>query len=113
KAELPHGRFEQMINAELPFGERTAQCLMAIARDKRLRKRTMVRLLPSCWRTLDELTRLDDAQFRAALADGLITPEMQRSAVEVFRAMTVQVTSSPPQKPPIHMVTEVAAPPTT
>jgi Protein of unknown function (DUF3102) len=38
KAKLPHGRFERMVQNELPFGERTAQALMAIAKDARLQK---------------------------------------------------------------------------
>jgi hypothetical protein len=56
KAELPSGQFEKMRN-ELPFGERTEERLMAIARDKRLRQATHGSLLPPSWRTVFELTR--------------------------------------------------------
>jgi len=38
KAALPHGKFEKMVRSELPFRERTAQMLMAIAADTRLAK---------------------------------------------------------------------------
>jgi hypothetical protein len=55
KKEL-RGRFEEMVRTQLPFRERTAQCLMKIAGDKRLReKRTVVRLPPH-WRTLAEIS---------------------------------------------------------
>jgi hypothetical protein len=81
KAALPHGRFEKMVQRGLPFGERTAQCLMALAKDARLRKAHHGALLPPSWRTLYELSRLSDENFSAALADGLITPEMRRSDI--------------------------------
>jgi hypothetical protein len=43
---LPHGQFIAMVENDLPFGRRTAQRLMAIARDVRLSKREMFRVLP-------------------------------------------------------------------
>jgi hypothetical protein len=98
KAKLPHGQFEAMVRNELPFGERTAQCLMAIAKDARLRRAHHGSLLPPSWRTLDELTRLSDEQFDAAVANGTINPEMTRGDVvtrprhapEVGKAATIR-----------------------
>jgi hypothetical protein len=81
KAALKHGQFEKMVRNALPFRERTAQCLMAIAKDKRLRKANHGALLPPPWRTLYELTRLSDEGFDTALADGLIKPDMHREDV--------------------------------
>jgi hypothetical protein len=75
---LPHGQFEKMVRNELPFGERTAERLMAVAADKRLRNPTHVSHLPRSWGTLYELSRLDDEQFADLLADGTINPEMTR-----------------------------------
>jgi hypothetical protein len=96
KKKMPHGQFERMVQNALPFGERTAQALMKIARDKRLREAHRGALLPPSWRTLDELTRLTDEQFSAALSNGVIRPDMERHDVpprprhapEVYRAAT-------------------------
>jgi N6-adenosine-specific RNA methylase IME4 len=76
KASLPHGEFGKMIAAELPFSARTAQRLMSIAADERLRH--SVSRLPPAWGTLYELTKLDDEQFGARLSDGTINPDMDR-----------------------------------
>lgn len=81
KAALPHGEFVAMITADLPFGPRTAQRLMAIAGDERLADLTRASLLPPSWTTLYELTKLDDDQFREALDNGLIRPDLERSEI--------------------------------
>lgn len=76
KSALAHGEFQAMVESDLPFGPRTARRLMAIGRDKRLTERTHTSVLPPSWMTLYELTRLDDADFDAAIADGTIRPDM-------------------------------------
>ena len=81
KAALEHGEFSGLIREKLPFGQRTAQMLMRIAEDPRLSNAKHVSLLPPAWGTLYELTRLDDQQFEAWLADGTIRPDMERKAV--------------------------------
>jgi N6-adenosine-specific RNA methylase IME4 len=81
KRALP-GEFEAMVERDLDFGPRTARRLMAIAADRRLR--THGSALPPSWRTLYELTRLDDDTFAAAVASGTINAEMQRKDVLVF-----------------------------
>ncbi|HWX36746.1 MAG TPA: MT-A70 family methyltransferase [Steroidobacteraceae bacterium] len=81
KAQLDHGEFTAMVNAKLPFGPRTATRLMAIGRDSRLTNRTHVSVLPNSWGTLYELTKLDDDQFQAKIADGTIRPEMERKDI--------------------------------
>jgi hypothetical protein len=78
KGALPHGRFQDMVEAELPFNVRAAERLMAIAQDARLTNPTHVSLLPPHWGTLYELTRLDDDIFEGKLKDGTIHPEMTR-----------------------------------
>jgi hypothetical protein len=91
KDELAHGEFARMIMHELPFSPRTAQSLMAIARDERLRKAHHDALLPPSWRTLDELTRVDDEQFSQGLSRGIINPNMQRSdACNLHRTVFVE-----------------------
>ena len=81
KAALPHGEFEAMVESDLPFGARTAQRLMAIASHPILTRATHVSVLPAAWGTLYELTKLPDDIIEAALADGSITPRMERKDV--------------------------------
>ena len=55
KKQLKHGEFTAMVENDLPFSSRTAQRLMAIARDKRMAKATHASHLPVCWSTLAEI----------------------------------------------------------
>jgi N6-adenosine-specific RNA methylase IME4 len=71
-----------MVERDLLFGPRTARMLMASAADERLRNHGSG--LPPSWRTLYELTRLDDDAFAAAVASGVINAEMQRKDVAQF-----------------------------
>ena len=77
----PHGTFERMIEHELPFGPRTAQCLMAVAADARLRKANHGSLLPPSWRTLYEISKMTDEEFTVAVANGLVRPEVTRTEI--------------------------------
>ncbi len=72
KAVLSHGDSRAMVDAELPFGARTAQRLMAIAGDPRIADRTRGSDLPPSWRTLYELINslVDDSP--SSLAPKLI-----------------------------------------
>ena len=81
KIALGHGNFGKMIEAELPFKERTAQCLMKIARDKRLTNPQHVALLPPSWGTLYALTLLNDKQWKKGVEQEIIKPEMERNDV--------------------------------
>lgn len=85
KATLRHGEFEAMVEDDLPFGPRTARRLMAIALDPRIADRTHVSVLPASWRTLYELTRLDDEALERAFAAGDINAEMGRADVARIR----------------------------
>jgi N6-adenosine-specific RNA methylase IME4 len=78
---LRHGEFIAMVNADLPFGRRTASMLMAVARDPRITNGNHGSHLPISWRTLYELTKLSDDDFNAKLIDGTINPEMERKDV--------------------------------
>lgn len=81
KEALDHGDFGSMIETDLPFTARTAQMLMAISADPRLTNPKHVSLLPPHWGTLYELTKLDDKQFDAKVADGTIRPDLERKDV--------------------------------
>lgn len=78
KAALPHGEFLLMVENDLPFKGRTAQSLMAVARDERLLNAQHIAHLPTSWGSLYDLTTLDDDQFAEALDAGIIRPDMER-----------------------------------
>lgn len=82
KAKLDHGEFGDMIEADLPFGGRTARRLMAIAEDPWIRdqisNRTHESVLPASWMTLYEITRLPPERRDELVAGGVINPTMQR-----------------------------------
>jgi hypothetical protein len=59
KGKVEHGDWLKLVE-ELPFGERRAQRLMEIARHPILSNPTHGSFLPPSWRTLYELSRLDE-----------------------------------------------------
>src|SRR5262245_48313886 len=59
KEKLPHGDFEAMIESDLPFGPRTAERLMVVARNEVLSNPTHASLLPGTWTVLHELALVD------------------------------------------------------
>lgn len=64
KTEIPHGAFIDLIRNKLPFNERTAQRLMQIARDDRMRNASVQTLLPPSIPQLVTMSRLDESNFR-------------------------------------------------
>jgi Protein of unknown function (DUF3102) len=81
KDSLQHGQFESMIEGSLPFGSRTARMLMSIANDSRLTDRNHGSVLPCSWRTLYELTKLSDSEFKKGIKSGVICPDMERKVL--------------------------------
>jgi site-specific DNA-methyltransferase (adenine-specific) len=79
RERTPHGRWDDVV-ALLPFGARTAQQLMAIARHPLLANARHASHLPPAWDTLYRLSRLDDLDER--IAGGDVTPELERSTVD-------------------------------
>ena len=88
KADLAHGEFGAMCTRELPFTQRTAQMLMAIAEDQRLTNAKFISYLPASWGTLYELTKLSDAEFDSAVQQHVIRPDMLRGEAELIRPLT-------------------------
>ena len=84
KKNLKHGEFEAMVKADLPFDPTVARRLMKIARDSRIRAHAHV--LPPCWTTLYELTKLSDTAFFAAVKRCAIHPGMQRNDAKLLVA---------------------------
>jgi hypothetical protein len=66
---------------KLPFGPRTSQMLRRVAAHPIISKTKHASLLPACWSTLYELTKVDDNVLVAALADGRIHPGLQRKDI--------------------------------
>jgi hypothetical protein len=97
--KLEHGQFEAMVERDLPFGPRTARMLMAVARDPLLSDRNHGSVLPPSWRTLYELSRLPEPVLEAALADGRITPAMERKQVPALHATEKRVNKIPATEP--------------
>jgi hypothetical protein len=73
-----------MIESDLPFGRHTAERLIAIAKYERISNCAHGLNLPASWRTLYELSRLDEAEFEKRLAAGEINAELERSDVEAW-----------------------------
>jgi Protein of unknown function (DUF3102) len=87
KAKLKHGEFGDMLQL-LPFGERTAEMLMAISRHPVLSNPNRGSDLPPSWRTLYELSRFDDELLVARIEDHTIHPDMQRKDVKLITDQT-------------------------
>jgi len=83
KSELAHGEWGRMFDDQLiPFGVRTAEMLMSVALHPVLSNTKHVSHLPASWGTLYALTQVPDVALRNALRDGVITPDMERKAVQ-------------------------------
>jgi N6-adenosine-specific RNA methylase IME4 len=95
KDALPHGSFEAMVESELPFGSRTAQMLMRISTDERLTKANHGSALPASWRTLAQLTTLDDVTLERGFSEGIIKPDMQRKDVVALKRVENRVGTQP------------------
>jgi hypothetical protein len=93
KQACEHGEFlrlfkgnESAVSKPVPFGERTAEMLMAIAGNAVLSNPKHASVLPQSWYTLYELTRMDDEQLVAGIKAGEITPETTRAGALALRA---------------------------
>lgn len=91
KAEVEHGEWLPMLEAA-GTNERTAQRLMAIARNPALTDPTRVSDLPTSWGTLYELSRIEPDELKSAIEDGRVTPETQRKDAIALREETAGIT---------------------
>jgi hypothetical protein len=105
KEAMPHGEFLAMIEVDLPFSTSKADRLMRIASDERISAHGPN--LPQAWRTVYELSKLDDDTFQKGIASGAINPRMTRA--DAARIVGVNVTHQPSKAPSIRPV--YAAPP--
>jgi hypothetical protein len=89
--------FHQTITQRLPFDVRTAQRLIKIAENPVLTDATHVSRLPPSWGTLYELaTKLPPHVLKAKLADGSITPKLERKDVRALNPQSKPVRSNQP-----------------
>jgi hypothetical protein len=84
KHELPHAEFTAMVEADLPFGPRTAQALMQISSHPVLSNAKYISHLPPAWGTLLKLAALPQTFLLAKIADGSITPKLGQNQVRAL-----------------------------
>lgn len=105
KEACEHGEFlrlfkghPQAVADPVPFGEDTAERLMKVAVHPVLSDSARGRSLPQSWRTLYELTKLDDEQIVAGIKSGEITPDMTRAEASALRADPIEKPEQPPHE---------------
>jgi len=76
KEKAEHGKWLKILESKTLFGERTAQCLMSIARHPVLSNPHMCAVLPRAWRTLYELSRIPENFLLEYIQDGKVHPEL-------------------------------------
>ncbi|MFQ5776340.1 MAG: MT-A70 family methyltransferase [Kiloniellaceae bacterium] len=86
RADLGHGAWLAFVENYLPIGVRAAQMLVAIAQDSRLANANHGSHLPPNWRTLYEISRLDDATLERLRERGAIVPELTRAGLKLALA---------------------------
>ena len=77
--------FDEDDPKRLPFGERTAQILMEIAKHRLLSNPKFISVLPASWGTLHKLADLPDEALEEMLADGTITADTTSKDVDELR----------------------------
>lgn len=81
KGRVGHGRWLDTVDL-LPFGERTAQALMKVARHPDLANTNHGADLPASWRTLEVLAQLPPGEVVKRIEAGEITPELDRATAQ-------------------------------
>jgi hypothetical protein len=89
KENLKHGDFEDMIERDLPFGPRTAERLMIVARNEVLSNPTHASLLPGAWTVLHELALVDEkldapGTLKEWVETGVVHPKIKREEVKTL-----------------------------
>jgi len=105
KEACEHGEFlrlfsghESPVSEPMPFGDKTAQRLMAIASHDVIANGAHAHHLPCEWTTLYELTKLDDETLIAGIKAGEITPETTRAQAAALHADPVDKPDKPPHE---------------
>jgi hypothetical protein len=105
KEACEHGEFlrlfkghENAVREPVPFCERSARMLMDVSSNPVLSNRNHGSDLPASWRTLYELTKLDDETLIAGIKAGEITPETTRAQAAALHADPVEKPEKPPHE---------------
>lgn len=105
KEACEHGEFlrlfkghENAVGDTVPFSANTAEILIKVAGHPVLSKSDHGQTLPQSWRTLYELTKLDDEQIVAGIKAGEITPDMTRAEASALRSDPVEKPEQPPHE---------------
>lgn len=105
KESCEHGEFlrlfkgsDNAVSEPVPFGEDAAERLMRVSSHPVLSNSAHGRNLPQSWRTLYELTKLDDKQIVAGIKAGEIKPDMTRADAAALRADPVEKPEQPPHE---------------
>jgi DUF3102 family protein len=101
KADLSHGEFMAMVRKRLPFGQRTAQMLMAIYHNPALANAKNSAHLPPSWTALHALAGIPWDILERKIRAGVITPKLTRA--EIITKVLEQ------EPPPKNRPTEIAA----
>ena len=100
KMRMPHGYFLRWIDECLPFGARTGQQFMQIARDpniiRYLNKSETDSYLPPDKGALLELCGLHEEEFDGLVESGVIQPDMKRGDVRAARTAREHEKHAPP-----------------
>ncbi len=97
KDRIPHGDFMDMIDAELPFGDRVANKLMAVARaiDAAV---FPVERLPPHYSIVYELVQMPEDLRGTALRENVIRPDVTRQEVIAFKRRWIAKPSATPNR---------------
>jgi len=105
KEACKHGEFLRLfkghhnaVSEPVPFCERSARMLMDVSSNPVLSNRNHGSDLPASWRTLYELTKLDDETLIAGIKAGEITPETTRAQAAALHADPVEKPEKPPHE---------------
>jgi hypothetical protein len=85
KAQVDHGEWTRLIENELPFDRTTALRLMTIAQHPIVSNDAHGQHLPTSWRTLYELTKMDQKLLSEKLESGEINAKTERKSVVAMR----------------------------
>lgn len=99
KEQLGHGEWEPWLQAEVGITRQSAARLMEVSRHPAISNGTHVFQLPPSWGTLYELSRLDPPQLEQAIADGEVTPTLERKAAKALVAR-YRIDGAPVSAPP-------------
>lgn len=97
KAALPHGEYEAMVAADLPFSAPTARKLREIAAFVD-RDQVPLDRLPEAMSTLYAIATLPDDTRQRALDDGAIHPAVTRAEVQALKPPPKPAAAAPPAR---------------